>query len=164
MITVVLISCREMSTSKSIAVLPFEKSDSIEAKNIETIRQLYKLIDEQKLEACKELYSEDAKAYMGSSEESFIFSDVIPFIQMYYAAFPDYQHHIENIFAADAYVVAQLKYTGTHTGEFMEIDSTGSHIVYKGMFIFKMDDGRIIEQWGLEDDLTLMSQLGLELK
>jgi len=35
-----------------------------------TVRKLYKLIDEQDLEACKELYYEDAGGYMGSSDES----------------------------------------------------------------------------------------------
>ena len=100
---------------------------------------------------------------MGSSEESFVFEDIIPFIQMYYSAFPYYKPKIKNIFAADNYVVAQLKYTGTHSNMFMEIDSTGNKIEYKGIFIFKMADGKIIESWGIEDDLTMMTQLGLEL-
>jgi predicted ester cyclase len=46
----------------------------------------------------------------------------------------------------------------------MEIESTGNKIEYKGIFILKMTDGRISELWGIEDDLTMMTQLGLELK
>ncbi|MBC8315338.1 MAG: ester cyclase [Bacteroidetes bacterium] len=65
---------------------------------------------------------------------------------------------------ADEYVVAQLKYTGTHSSKFMELDSTGNKIEYKGIFIFKIADGKIAELWGMEDDLTMMTQLGLELK
>ena len=46
----------------------------------------------------------------------------------------------------------------------MELDSTGNKIEYKGIFIFKIADGKIAELWGMEDDLTMMTQLGLELK
>ena len=101
------------------------------------------------------MFSSEAKGYMGSSDESFKFEDIIPFIQMYYTAFPDYQHHIENIFAAHEYVVAQLNYTGTHSNQFMELDSTGNNIEYKGIFIFKMENGKISELWGIEDDFTM---------
>ena len=137
--SVFLLSCHDKTTTTSLKILPFE--DFTEATNIEKIRQLYELIDEQNLEACKEMYSDSAKGYMGSFEQSFTFEDIIPLIQMYYSAIPDYQHHIENIFAADEYVVAQLKYTGTHTSKFMEIDSTGNKIEYKGIFIFRFISG-----------------------
>jgi predicted ester cyclase len=166
--SILLLSCQDKTTSlRGYVIDPFKDSiekDSIEAANIEIIKEIYMLVDEQNLEACIEMYSDSAKGFMGSSEESFTFEEIIPYIQMYYTAFPDYQHHIENIFAADDYVVAQLKYTGTHTSKFMEIDSTGNKIEYKGIFVFKFVDGKIAEQWGIEDDLTMMSQLGLELK
>jgi len=162
-VSILLLSCQDKTTNlRGYVIDPLK--DSIEAANIESIKEIYMLLDEQNLEACKEMYSDSAKGYMGSSEESFTFEEIIPYIQMYYTAFPDYQHHIENIFAADDYVVAQLKYTGTHTSKFMEIDSTGNKIEYKGIFVFKLVDGKITEQWGIEDDLTMMSQLGLELK
>ncbi|MBE9511682.1 MAG: ester cyclase [Bacteroidetes bacterium] len=154
-------SCQDKKAKEDL--LKFQQTEAAEASNIEVIKQFYKLLDEQNMEACNDIFSAEGKCYMGSSEESLVFEDMIPFIQMYYSAFPDYQHHIENIFAADDYVVAQLKYTGMHSSKFMEIDSTGNNIEYKGIFIIKMADGKIIELWGMEDDLTMMTQLGLEL-
>ena len=138
----------------------FQSADSIEADNIQHVKELYQLLDEQNLEEFTKRFAAEAKGYMGSSEEPFNFEEIIPFIKMYYSAFPDYTHHIENIFAAGDYVVVQLKYTGTHENEFMDIPPTGNEISYKGIFIMKMKDGKVVESWGLEDDLTLMNQLG----
>jgi predicted ester cyclase len=159
--TLLVFSCQDKQAKEDL--INYQKSNAIVAKNIELIKELYKLLDEQKLKECNSRFASEAKGFMGSSEESFVFEDIIPFIKMYYSAFPDYKHHIENIFAADDYVVVQLKYTGTHKNEFMEIKPTGNSINYKGIFIFKLKDGEIIESWGMEDDLTLMKQLGLDL-
>ena len=132
--------------------------------NIEVIKDFYKFLDEQHLDACGEIFPAGSKGYMGGSNESFSFEDIKPFIKSFYNAFPDYKHEIENIFASNDFVVAQLKYTGTHKNRFMEIESTGNKIEYKGIFIFKMTDGKISESWAIEDDLTMMTQIGLELK
>ena len=142
----------------------FQKLKAVESKNIEVIKKFYRSVDEQNLEACSELFSADNKGYMGSSNKSFNFEDIKPLIRNSYIAFPDYKHEIENIFASDDFVVAQLNYTATHQGRFMEIESTGNRIEYKGMCIFKIIDGKISELWGIDDDLAMMTQLGLKLK
>ena len=105
---VTFFSCKDKKTQEQLS--EFQQKEAIETTNIEIVKQFYRLLDEQNLEACNDMFSPEGKGYMGSSEESFKFEDIIPFIQMYYSAFPDYRHHIENIFAADEYVVAQLKY------------------------------------------------------
>ena len=46
----------------------------------------------------------------------------------------------------------------------MDLDSTGNKIKNKGIFIFKLADGKIIEVHGVEDELTMMTQLGLQLQ
>jgi len=155
------ISCQDKQAIEELS--KYQQLEAIEADNIELIKEFYVLLDEQKLEECANRFSPEALGYMGSSEESFAFKDMIPFIKMYYSAFPDYTHHIYNIFAADDYVVVKNKYTGTHENEFMEIPPTGNSINYKGIFIFKMKDGKIVKSWGMEDGLDMMIQLGLEL-
>ncbi len=141
----------------------YRQAEADGKNNIEVVKHLYKLIDEQNLEACLELFTPDSKGYMGSSEESFAFADIIPFIQMYYSAFPDYSHHTEDIFAAGDYVVTRQKYTGTHTNAFMGVEPTGNYIEYKGIFIFRFSKGKIAEFWGVEDDLTMWGNLGITL-
>ena len=156
------ISCQNQQMQDDLA--KFQEVEAVKDNNIEVIKEVYKLLDEQNLDACGELFSTDSKGYMGSSNEPVSFEDIKPVIRNYYTAFQGYAHEIENIFASNDFVVAQLNYTGTHMSNFMGIDSTGNTIDYKGIHIFKLIDGKISEFWVIEDDLTMMTQLDLELK
>ena len=162
LIPMLTLSCQNGQTKDELA--KYKKIKILEERNIEIAKKFYRFLDEQELDSCTTLFAENSKGYLGSSEESLQFVDIIPFIKSYYTAFPDYKHEIENIFASGDYVVAKLKYTGTQTATFMEIPSTGKKIKYKGIFIFKILNGQIVESWGIEDDLTMMQQLGLGLK
>jgi predicted ester cyclase len=157
-----MISCQDKQAKEELT--KFKEVKVTEAKNIDIAKKFYRFLDEQKLDSCIALFAVNNKGYIGSSNESFQFADIIPYIKSYYTAFPDYKHEIENIFASGDYVVSQLKYSGNQASAFMEIPSTGKKIDYKGIFIFKIQSGKIVESWGIEDDLTMMKQLGLELK
>jgi len=92
------------------------------------------------------------------------FTDMEPFIKMFYGAFPDYKHQIDEIYATDDKVVVRLTYTGTHTNDFMEIKPTGNKFRYKGIQIFQFANNKVINFWAVEDELGMMTQLGMELK
>jgi len=80
------------------------------------------------------------------------------------AAFPDLNHEINNMVARGDRVVARVTLTGTHKGEFMGIPPTGNKINYTAMLEARFSEGKILETWGVGDMLTLMQQLGMELK
>jgi predicted ester cyclase len=157
-----LLSCQDKQAQEEL--LKFQQIEATEASNIEVVKQSYKFLDEHNLEAWRNLMSPDCKGYLGSSKEPMNFDDLIPMIDAFYTAFPDYTHITEDIFAADDYVVTRMKYTGTHLKKFMELDSTGNKIKYKGIFIFKLADGKITEVYGVEDELMMLTQLGLSLQ
>jgi predicted ester cyclase len=54
--------------------------------------------------------------------------------------------------------------SGTHEGEYMGIPSTGNKINYTAMVKARFSEGKIVKAWGVGDILTLMQQLGMELK
>ncbi len=85
-------------------------------------------------------------------------------IPLFYGAFPDYAHTIDDIFAKGDKVVARMTFTGTHKNEFQGIPPTGNTIEYTGIQIWKIMNGKIAEAWDQEDTLTMMMQLGMELK
>ena len=153
-------SCQDKQTEEEL--LKYRQKEEIEASNIEVIKRFFKLLDELKLEECNNLVTPDNKWYTNSVQ--WVFKDAIPLLPTFYISFPDFKHNIENIFAVDDYVVAQINYTGTQLKKYMEIAATGNKIEYKGIFIFKMVDGKILEGQIVEDHLTLYNQLGLELK
>jgi steroid delta-isomerase-like uncharacterized protein len=74
--------------------------------------------------------------------------------------FPDYQTVIEDLIAEGDKVAARFTMTGTHTGDFMGIPPTGTQVKFSGMFIVRINEGKIVEHWGEEDSVSLLIQLG----
>jgi steroid delta-isomerase-like uncharacterized protein len=76
-------------------------------------------------------------------------------------AIPDYHETIEDIIVSGDRVVVRLTIRGTHTGPLPFAPATGRPIEIRDHSIFRIEDGKIAEQWALTDQLTLLVQLGL---
>ncbi|WP_413789231.1 ester cyclase [Bacillus yunxiaonensis] len=76
-------------------------------------------------------------------------------------AVPDLQCNIEDLLVTGDKVTARLSFTGTHKGDFGEKKPTGKAVNFFAIDILRIKDGKIIEDWHLEDNLTLMQQLGV---
>lgn len=80
---------------------------------------------------------------------------------MYRAAFPDLRMEAEDVFASGNKVVARVRATGTHRGEFMGMPATGRSVDVQLIDIIRFgDDGLAHEHWGVFDALKMMQQLG----
>jgi steroid delta-isomerase-like uncharacterized protein len=75
-------------------------------------------------------------------------------------SFPDAQMIIEDVVAEGNRVVARITFKGTHHGELQGIPATGKMVNMPGITIFRMDNGKIVEGWIVNDNLGLMQQLG----
>jgi predicted ester cyclase len=82
-------------------------------------------------------------------------------VRLFRAAFPDQWWQIEDLIAEDDKVVARTTMTATHTGDFFGIPPTGRPVTLTGVHILRLQEGRIAEHWGSNDDLGLMRQLGV---
>ena len=76
------------------------------------------------------------------------------------AGFPDYQTIIDDLFAEGDKVAARITMSGTNTGSFMGIPTTGKHVSFTGIYIARIANGKIVEHWGEEDGVSLLQQLG----
>ena len=76
-------------------------------------------------------------------------------------AFPDNWIEIVDMIAECDKVAFRIHTGGTHQGEFKGIAPTGKRYDITETHIVRVSGGRIAEQWGLEDLLTLMQQLGV---
>ena len=79
----------------------------------------------------------------------------------YYTAFPDLQEATEDEVAEGDKVVRRVTWRGTHQGEFGGIPPTGKPVTVTGMRIFRIEDGKIAEEWAIDDALGMMQQLGV---
>jgi len=76
-------------------------------------------------------------------------------------AFPNLEWKVEDMIAEGDKVVVRVMHRAKHQGEFMGIKPTGKQVVYGGIVIFRIKDGKIAEEWVYSDYLGLMQQLGV---
>ena len=161
LIVLMVASCQDKQANKQLT--KFQEAELLKTKNIETAKKLYKYLDEVNLDTVRALCSSDVKIYYQSGPPA-SFDDLEPLVKMFYRAFPDYKHGIEDIFADNDKVVIRIDYSGTHKETFMDINPTGLKFFYKGIHIFQLSNNKVINWWAVEDELGMMAQLGMELK
>jgi predicted ester cyclase len=76
-------------------------------------------------------------------------------------AIPDLRCEIEQMIVAGDRVVTHLRFRGHFTGRSKQIQGQGQTINFPATDIYRIADGRIAENWHIEDNLTLQQQLGL---
>ena len=77
------------------------------------------------------------------------------------AGFPDYRERIDELIDAGDRIVVRLTIQGTHLGDYGGLPATGKSVEFTDVTICRIENGRIVEQSGLSDLLTLYVQLGL---
>lgn len=84
------------------------------------------------------------------------------FLMRLRTAFPDLRSTLEDIMAADAdRVVTRDVWGGTNSGSFLGFPPTNRRVAAIGIDVFRVADGRIIEQWASPDLLGAALRLGL---
>jgi predicted ester cyclase len=83
------------------------------------------------------------------------------FFQAHRVAFPDWKVTIEDMVADGDRVWDRLKVEGTNTGPFMGLPPTGRRVSFEVLDISRFAGGKLVEHWGVADNLGLMQQLGL---
>ena len=81
-------------------------------------------------------------------------------VGMFQAAFPDFHVTIEDDFADGEKVGTRGRFTGTHKGEFMGLKPTGRKVSIEYIDIWRVKNGKFVENWVQMDMLGLMRQLG----
>jgi predicted ester cyclase len=81
--------------------------------------------------------------------------------EMFRKAFPDWHSNVQHLIAEGDLVAEHFTAQGTHQGSVMGETPTGGEVRPHGMQIFRISGGKIVERWGVLDQLGLLQQLGL---
>jgi steroid delta-isomerase-like uncharacterized protein len=82
------------------------------------------------------------------------------FVVTYRKAFPDLRITIDEQLAEGETVVTRWTATGTNEGELMGIPATAKQATTAGININRISGGKLVEGWGLFDQLGLLQQIG----
>lgn len=76
-------------------------------------------------------------------------------------AVPDLSCEVEQMIVAGDRVVSHLHFRGHFTGTFGKLKGKGQQVDFIATDIYQVRNNKIIANWHLEDNLTLMKQLGV---
>ncbi|MDQ3655197.1 MAG: ester cyclase [Chloroflexota bacterium] len=115
---------------------------------------VWRLVDEvlndRRLEVIDEIFApelaDEAKRWIAPFQESF----------------PDMRMEVIDLIAEGDRVAGRFTCSATHLGEWLGHPPTGRRFeAVDEVSIFRFHGGRIVETWGIEDNLTRLEQLGL---
>jgi predicted ester cyclase len=80
------------------------------------------------------------------------------------SAFPDFRMEVIELIAEGETVVGHFRCSGTHRGEWLGVPATGRRFEnVDEIYIFKLRDGKLVSGLGVEDNLTRLRQLGMNV-
>jgi predicted ester cyclase len=76
-------------------------------------------------------------------------------------AVPDLRVEVKKMIVAGDYVTVHMVFTGHFTGMFGRTEGRGQSVSFIATDLLKVAGGLITDNWHIEDNLTLMKQLGV---
>src|SRR5262249_40928746 len=73
---------------------------------------------------------------------------------------PGYTFEIHDQVAQHDLVVNRITWRGVHSAELAGVPATGRSVELRGINMFRVRDGRVVEQWAELDMLGLLQQIG----
>jgi len=77
------------------------------------------------------------------------------------AAVPDLKVTVEKMIVAADYVTVHMNFTGHFTGKFGQTQGKGQAVPFIATDLIKIENGRITDNWHIEDNLTLLQEMGI---
>jgi steroid delta-isomerase-like uncharacterized protein len=150
----------------SLATSAQNTAPDLSAQNAALIRTHHDLMNKGDWKAALAGFSEDTKNFgepVGRDHVAMILQDV-------WTTFPDFRLEIVDLVSQGDWVVVRCIESGTHLGVgklpvsgglLVDVPPTHKHFEVEVTHWWKLRDGKIVDHYGVRDDLGMMEQLGL---
>jgi predicted ester cyclase len=130
--------------------------------NKETIRRFVEEVNKGNFDALDEILASDVKDHqpLPPGLPSGL-AGLKAFFNAQRTAFPDLKVTIDDITADGDKVWDRLTVRATNTGPFMGMPPTGKRVTFEVFDISRFAGGKVVEHWGVADNLGMMQQLGV---
>ena len=75
------------------------------------------------------------------------------------AALPDARYEVDDLIAEGDKVVVRWRLLGTHLGDFRGIAPSGQKIELKGIAIYRVNNGKLMERWVVTDLYGVLEEM-----
>jgi steroid delta-isomerase-like uncharacterized protein len=126
-----------------------------------TMQRFVEFINTASETLAEELVSPNAIFHVpGSAEPMRGPAGYLAIIEMMRTGFPDIQWTLEEMVAEGDKVAARFIMRGTHHGMFFGVPPTGKKIEVQAMNMYRLSNGKFVEERGQPDMLGLLQQIG----
>ncbi len=134
----------------------------MDASNTEIARRLHTEVWDGNLDLVDDIIAEDYVEHSSAHPEGVHGpAEFKREVKMLRSGFPDLSVTEEDTVAEDDKVASRITFRGTHEGEFLGIEPTGTSVAFEAIAINQLKDGEIVEAWVQTDVMGLMGQLGV---
>lgn len=135
-------------------------------ENRAVAEEFFERINDHDLSVIDELCADDFAVEISrkGTEESVVGKDGLRSIfEEYFAAFPDWQYHLDEVLVDGDRVAVFSTDTGTHDGEFRGVSPTGNEIEVESAGMVRVQEGEIVDLRPHPNMLGLFEQIGVNL-
>lgn len=147
-----------------IYLTPRDATPSRSAENIDLVHRMIDALNVTDIEAQREFWIDDM-VWRGPPG----FGDVFGLeafqktvLGHFFSAFPDFHGTVEIELADDNWVAATGVVTGTHQGDWFGVPPTGKPVEMRYSDFWRIDNGRLEENWVMIDHIEVFRQLGVD--
>jgi predicted ester cyclase len=135
---------------------------NVAEENKAVIRKFIDAYNNRNMDVFEELVAPDYYDHLFQQKGRDKFKEMFT---MAFEGFPDWYEAIQDIIAEGDKVWVWIKATGTHTNEWdlfgVSMPPTGNKVEMNMVFIWRLEDGKLVEGWEVDDNLEILKQLGV---
>jgi predicted ester cyclase len=120
-----------------------------------------RLWEHRELGAIDEFFLSDSKIYSPFNVK-FGSLTMREIAEKWLTAFPDLLLTWQDFIADDDKVMVRWQAEGTHMGSFFETKPTNHEVIYNGVNIFTLNEGKVSSYWSLVDIHSILKQIEME--
>ena len=108
-----------------------------------------------------DVWHENVEFHFRGTSKTVSPDDLRNIVMFWRTGFPDFEFTVHQLIAEGDTVAARLSFTGTHTGNFGEVEPTNQRINVSEMMFIRFVDNRVVEAWEDYDQFGMSQQLGI---
>jgi predicted ester cyclase len=157
-----LVGCQDQAAMAELE--EFRAQAELEKQNKDLAREFLRDLDAGNFDAVTELHDSNFVLHMAGSAEPIKLADADQLMRGFYTSISQQKHVIELIIGEGDKVVIMTTTHGSHDGEFIGIPPSGVDVEFSQVIIWRITNEKIVEAWEVVDMLSLMQQLGMEVR